>query len=168
MNTKCDGRVHSEGVSDPWNWSEKPLWAAWGGSWELSPDRLSVRAPRTVNHGVTPAPIFILFTYLFLFFWDRVSLYSPGCPGTHSVDQAGLELRNSPAFASQVLGLKACATTAWPLYLFLIMFMHVSGYVHMPEDSRSLLVGPLAGVPGVCALLARAGSRTLVLCKSRV
>jgi hypothetical protein len=42
---------------------------------------------------------------------DRVSLYSPGCPGTHFVDQAGLELRNLPASASQVLGLKACATT---------------------------------------------------------
>jgi hypothetical protein len=25
-------------------------------------------------------------------FGDRVSLCSPGCPGTHSVDQAGLEL----------------------------------------------------------------------------
>jgi hypothetical protein len=23
---------------------------------------------------------------LFVFFRDRVSLYSPGCPGTHSVD----------------------------------------------------------------------------------
>ncbi|GAB1288607.1 Coiled-coil domain-containing protein 171 [Apodemus speciosus] len=31
----------------------------------------------------------------------------PGCPGTHSVDQAGLELRNLPASASQVLGLKS-------------------------------------------------------------
>jgi hypothetical protein len=30
---------------------------------------------------------------------------SPGCPGTHSVDQAGLELTNPPASASQVLGL---------------------------------------------------------------
>jgi hypothetical protein len=35
-----------------------------------------------------------------------------GCPGTHSVDQAGLKLRNPPASASQVLGLKVCATTA--------------------------------------------------------
>jgi hypothetical protein len=43
-------------------------------------------------------------------FRDRVSLYIPGCPGTHFVDQAGLELRNLPASASQVLGLKACAT----------------------------------------------------------
>ncbi|GAB1301447.1 DNA endonuclease RBBP8 [Apodemus speciosus] len=40
-----------------------------------------------------------------------VSLRSPGCPGTHSVDQAGLELRNPPASAYQVLGLQACATT---------------------------------------------------------
>jgi hypothetical protein len=39
------------------------------------------------------------------------SLCSPGCPGTHFVDQAGLELRNLPASASRVLGLKACATT---------------------------------------------------------
>jgi hypothetical protein len=46
------------------------------------------------------------------FFRDRVSLCSPGCPGTHSVDQAGLELGNPPASASQVLGLKACAPTA--------------------------------------------------------
>jgi hypothetical protein len=42
-------------------------------------------------------------------FRDRVSLYIPGCPGTHFVDQAGLELRNPPASASRVLGLKACA-----------------------------------------------------------
>jgi hypothetical protein len=40
-----------------------------------------------------------------------VSLFSPGCPGTHFVDQARLELRNLPASASQVLGLKACDTT---------------------------------------------------------
>jgi hypothetical protein len=45
------------------------------------------------------------------FFPDRVSLYSPGYPGTHFVDQAGLELRNPPASASRVLGLKACTTT---------------------------------------------------------
>jgi hypothetical protein len=31
----------------------------------------------------------------------------PGCPGTHSVDQAGLQLRDPHASASRVLGLKA-------------------------------------------------------------
>jgi hypothetical protein len=45
----------------------------------------------------------------------RVSIYNSGYPGTHSVDQAGLELRNPPVSASQALGLKACATTAWLL-----------------------------------------------------
>jgi hypothetical protein len=49
--------------------------------------------------------------FFFLFVRDRVSLCSSGCPGTHFVDQAGLELRNPPASASQVPGLKACITT---------------------------------------------------------
>jgi hypothetical protein len=49
--------------------------------------------------------------FYFLVFRDRVSLYSSGCPGTHFVDQAGLELRNPSASASRVLGSKACATT---------------------------------------------------------
>jgi hypothetical protein len=50
---------------------------------------------------------FFFFLVLFLVFRDRVSLYSPGCPGTHFVDQAGLEVRTPPASASRVLGLKA-------------------------------------------------------------
>jgi hypothetical protein len=74
--------------------------------------------------------LFLVFYFLFFGFWfglvwfglvwfglvwfgfsDRVSLRSPGCPGTHSVDQAGLKLTNLPASASLVPGLKACATT---------------------------------------------------------
>jgi hypothetical protein len=49
---------------------------------------------------------FFLFFSFFLFFFG-FSLYSPDCPGTHFVGQAGLELRNLPASASGVLGLKA-------------------------------------------------------------
>jgi hypothetical protein len=61
---------------------------------------------------------FIGFIYLFFncFFWggggafrDR-ALYSPGCL-VLTLDQAGLELRNLLASASQVLGLKTCVTT---------------------------------------------------------
>jgi hypothetical protein len=57
---------------------------------------------------------FLVFCFFCFFgggFRGRVSLYSPGCPGTHFVDQAGLELRYPPASASRVLGLKTCTTT---------------------------------------------------------
>jgi hypothetical protein len=71
--------------------------------------------------GRTNSPTFSLSLSLFVclfvcsfVFRDRVSLCSPGCPETHSVDLAGLKLKNLPASASQVLGLKACAATAWP------------------------------------------------------
>ncbi|GAB1296519.1 Protein KIAA0100 [Apodemus speciosus] len=48
---------------------------------------------------------------------DRVSLYSPGCPGTHFVDQAGLKLRNLPASASQNLTESFAEPTLPGLYL---------------------------------------------------
>jgi hypothetical protein len=51
------------------------------------------------------------FFCLFVF-RDRVSLYSSGCLGAHSVNQAGLRNLPASASASQVLGLKVCATTA--------------------------------------------------------
>jgi hypothetical protein len=58
--------------------------------------------------------------YLFVFglVWFEFCLFETGllCVvlavlGTHSVDQAGLELRNPPASASQVLRLKVCTAT---------------------------------------------------------
>jgi hypothetical protein len=70
---------------------------------------------RSPNIALCVFGVFLVFWFFgFFFFRDRVSLYSPGCPGTHLVDQVGLELRNPPASASQVLGLKVCATTARP------------------------------------------------------
>ena len=35
-----------------------------------------------------------------VWFFETEFLCSPGCPGTHFVDQSGLELRNSPVSAS--------------------------------------------------------------------
>ena len=55
--------------------------------------------------------VFCLFVCLIDFFRESVSLCNPGCPGTHSVDQAGFKLRNLPASAHQVLVLKVCATS---------------------------------------------------------
>ncbi|GAB1293186.1 Annexin A10 [Apodemus speciosus] len=73
-----------------------------------------------------------------------VSLCSPGCPGTRSVDQAGLELRNPPASASQVLGLKACATTPGSTSLschmdLVIKFLERRQGISTGELIRSLL-----------------------------
>lgn len=59
----------------------------------------------------------------FNFFEIRVSLSGPSCPETHSVDQAGLKVRDPPAFASQVLALKVCATTGLNRELFIAILM---------------------------------------------
>jgi hypothetical protein len=70
--------------------------------------------------------LLLFFFFGFGFFQDRISLYSPCCPGTHFVDQAGLELRNlsASASASQVLGSKACATMPSEFAPFLINFIY--------------------------------------------
>ena len=52
-----------------------------------------------------------------LFIWFCFFLCSAGCPGTHSV--ASRSEIHPPASASQVLGLKVCATTAWCLHFSL-------------------------------------------------
>jgi hypothetical protein len=95
--------------------------------------------------------ICVLFLFLFFFFFvrlffrDRVSLYSPGCPGTHSVDQAGgLELRNPPASASQVLGLKVCATTARLVFVLETWFISVAlAVLELTVDQAGLELGDL-------------------------
>jgi hypothetical protein len=52
---------------------------------------------------------FKIFIYLFIFFeTGLLSLYSPGCPGTHFVDQAGLKLRNPPASETVSLSCAVC------------------------------------------------------------
>jgi hypothetical protein len=57
-----------------------------------------------------------------------ISLCSPGCPGTHSVDQAGFKLTKIRlASASQLLELKTGATT--PGFLKLIFIMCVCKYL---------------------------------------
>jgi hypothetical protein len=108
--------------------SKRILWERWtmAGLWErdwphgtLTEDKIvqvTLEGPRRMVVSIM-AEFICLFVCLFV--WDRVSLCSPGCPGTHSVDQAVPELaclqnspvyRNSPVSASRVLGLKACAT----------------------------------------------------------
>jgi hypothetical protein len=79
----------------------------------------------------------VLFCFVCFCFFETGFLCSPGCPGTHFVDQAGLELRNLPASASQMLELKACASSKgfYPLS-------------HLPHT-----------LPGVCESLTDLGCR---------
>jgi hypothetical protein len=81
---------------------------------------------------------FLFLVWFGLVFQDRVSLYSPGCPGTHFVDQAGLKLRNPPASASvsQVLGLKACRATPGFLVLFLKKKEDKVGWIKQWREPR--------------------------------
>jgi hypothetical protein len=69
--------------------------------------------------------VYMFFLFCFVLFLRQGSLCSPSCPGTHSVDQVGLKVRNLPASASAsasgVLGLKEYATTA-RLFLFCFVF----------------------------------------------
>jgi hypothetical protein len=58
---------------------------------------------------------FLFFFFFFGFFRDRISLYSPGCPGAHFVDQAGLELRICLLSA----GIKGVCHHARLVYIFL-------------------------------------------------
>jgi hypothetical protein len=73
-------------------------YTVFAGGWEV----VILYVGRTMKRGLgffEGGCLFGGFLFVFLFFQDRVSLCSPGCPGTHSVDQTGLELRNPPASA---------------------------------------------------------------------
>jgi hypothetical protein len=86
--------------------------------------------------------VFVLFCFVLFCFFETgfvcvcVCVCSPGCPGTHSADQAGLELRNLPASASPVLGLKVCATNARLKHTFKYGHkLHVE--LHVTEHGRN-------------------------------
>jgi hypothetical protein len=57
------------------------------------------------------------------------------------IDQAGLELRNLPASASQVLGLKACVTTAWLHFIILKVTFHHQRKSEQDLKARNLEAG---------------------------
>ena len=65
--------------------------------------------------------------YLTFFFRDMVTHVIPCCAATHSVDQAGLKLRDPPASASQVLGLKEFATSPTTAQLRIYFLNHQIG-----------------------------------------
>jgi hypothetical protein len=109
---------------------------------------------------------FKIFIYLFIYlvFPDRVSLCSPGCPGTHSVVQAGLELRNLPASASRLNSLEKKSIFNY-VYVCVVLHILVQCAQRLREDIRS----PTAVAIGGCKPLhLGAGNQTQILWKSRV
>ena len=66
-----------------------------------------------------PVMLVLASSLLLFVFQDKVSLCSTGYPGTHSVDQAGLQIRDSADSASWVLGLKSCTITVQLKIIFI-------------------------------------------------
>jgi hypothetical protein len=85
---------------------------------------------RNLIYRVTSMVTFVVFYFFCFVFQDRVSLCSPGCPGTGSLDHAGLEHRNPPASASQVLGSKVCTTTPGSMVTYNINTFHNCKYLN--------------------------------------
>jgi hypothetical protein len=75
----------------------------WLLGFELRTFGRAVRCSYPLSHLTSPKIFFFLIRYF-------LHLH-----GTHSVDQSGLKLRNPPASASQVLGLKACMASSLDL-----------------------------------------------------
>ena len=69
------------------------------------------------------------------------------CPGTHSVDQAGLEPRNLSVSAFLVLGFKAWATTAWPVSVFDTSFLLDGDPSHPVSASPTLELWGCTTIP---------------------
>jgi hypothetical protein len=67
----------------------------------ILPDRPGCISEQPLGRMHKAQRFFCLFCSCFVF----SNVYSPGYPEKHSVDQAGLKLRDLPAFASRVLGL---------------------------------------------------------------
>lgn len=80
---------------------------------------------------------------------DGVSLYSPGCSGICSVDQASLKLRDQSPSTSPVLGLKTCAMTPGYAAAFAghASSIHPWGFCFILFTAVSLLS---SGWPGTC------------------
>lgn len=92
---------------------------------------------------------FIFFCCLFggfFFSFFSPKTCSPSCPGTHYIDQSGLELRDALDSASQVIGSKVWATTAQQsLYLkfHFILFNFTNSQSYLNDSLTMLLIAPV-------------------------
>lgn len=81
------------------------------------------------------------FSLWLVFFWHRLSLCNPECPGITSVDQSGFQFRDPRASASQVCatmpGLRHFSYRWHTFFFFSITFIHL--HVCMGKSEENLL-----------------------------
>jgi hypothetical protein len=86
----------------------------------------------------------LFFLRIFFFFKDRVSLYSPGCPGTHFCRPGWPRTQKSACLCLRVLGLKACTIPTQFLWIFFSPFQRQVSYPSTQESSPgNPLLGPV-------------------------
>jgi hypothetical protein len=97
MNPHTYGHLIFDKGAKTIQWEKDSVFNKWCWfNWQLSCRRMQIDSFFFVFIFVCLFVCFVLFCFVFR---DRFSLCSPDCPGTHFVDQAGLELRNLPASA---------------------------------------------------------------------
>jgi hypothetical protein len=96
----------------------------------------------------------VFFICLFFCFFETVSLCSPGCPGTHSVDQTGLEIclplppkcwdeRRAPPHPAWLKWFYLFGINANFLFLHSFLFHFITFYLFTSHHSHcSLLIIP--------------------------
>lgn len=137
-------------------------------SCELSEQGLHIRATLA-----TCLILLVLFCFVVVWFFKMGFVYSPGCPGTPSVDQAGLELTGiclplplecqDSRCASPLAGLLCCC-----ICYFSVVGMSVCGYVHMNAGIfREALTSRGADVTALVSCQCRCWGQACILCQNR-
>ena len=99
--------------------------------WSLNKNKQTNKKPTSsikyicISQALLCCVFFSFILFYFLFFQDRVSLCSPGCPEIYSVDQAGLELKKSTCLCLPSAGIKSVYHHCWGLLLSSVFsFLH--------------------------------------------
>lgn len=94
----------------------------------------SLQSMPTVRQGILPASPEGLPAFHSVTVKDNLLVLTTGCPGTRSVAQAGLDLRDPLTSASCLLGLPVCKAAAGSLILCVLCVF----FFHDPPISRIL------------------------------
>ena len=131
LGTDCLARTGRGGSIDEWEIVQLLDKGWWVGKGEDSALRMQNSSSDTD-----------FFSFVLFFKPEFHYVCCSGCPGTLSVDQAGLELRDVPASASHVQGLKACTTTTWHWVFDAPCFVNKVCLTYVPMAMNGMKVKP--------------------------